>query len=349
VTFTGSNGADGYYIYRSTEKNGTYTKVAHRVAKNKYNDSDTTYTYTKSGLNLGQKYYYKIRPYVIYDGVKYFSPYSKIKSKTVTIDKSKIQSSSSDAKGTNTINWKKVDNASGYIVYYATSKNGTYKKIKTLKGKNKTSFTHKKLKNGKAYYYKIVAYKYLNGQKLKSTSAIYTKRCSYFAYSDESYTDKCLRVFGKKSYKSYKSQTQAAKNMTNVTVKVWDIDSNGNYYTRKFTIAVNSNLAATVKQMFKEIYNSSEKIPIHSIGGYSWRGNNSTSEHCEGLAIDINPDENYMIDSGTILSGSFWNPKKSKYSIPLKCDLVDIMEKYGFTRGFWGDRKDYMHFSYFGT
>ena len=29
-------------------------------------------------------------------------------------------------------------------------------------------------------------------------------------------------------------------------------------------------------------------------------------------------------------------------------DLVKILEKYGFSRGFWGERKDYMHFSYFG-
>ena len=56
-----------------------------------------------------------------------------------------------------------------------------------------------------------------------------------------------------------------------------------------------------------------------------------------------------MIDNGVILAGSFWNPKKSVYSIPKKCELVKILEKYGFYRGFWGGRKDYMHFSYFGT
>ena len=90
-----------------------------------------------------------------------------------------------------------------------------------------------------------------------------------------------------------------------------------------------------------------QQTPIHAIGAYSYRG--GRTEHNEGLAIDINPDENYMIDNGTILAGSFWNPKKSPYSIPLKCDLVKIMKKYGFSRGFWHNRKDYMHFSYFGT
>ena len=56
-----------------------------------------------------------------------------------------------------------------------------------------------------------------------------------------------------------------------------------------------------------------------------------------------------MIDGKTIISGSFWKPKKNKYSIPLDCETVRIMERYGFRRGFWGDRKDYMQFSYFGT
>lgn len=41
-------------------------------------------------------------------------------------------------------------------------------------------------------------------------------------------------------------------------------------------------------------------------------------------------------------------PKKNRYSIPLNCKLVKILEKYGFHRGLWGSRRDYMHFSYFG-
>ena len=137
--------------------------------------------------------------------------------------------------------------------------------------------------------------------------------------------------------------------MKTIKIKVWDINSKGKKYTRKFYLTVQKNLAPSVKQMFKEIYKIKEKFPIHDIGCYSWRGDNSTSEHCIGAAIDINSNENYMIEDGKILAGSFWKPKKNKYSIPLKCSLVKILEKYGFQRGFWGNRKDYMHFSYFGT
>ena len=135
--------------------------------------------------------------------------------------------------------------------------------------------------------------------------------------------------------------------MKTITVKVWDKKSKKKY-TRKFRITVNKGLAPSIKEMFKEIYKSKERFPIHEIGCYSWRGKNSSSEHCEGLAFDINSNENYMIQGKKVLAGSFWKPKKNRYSIPLNCKLVKILEKYGFNRGLWGSRRDYMHFSYFG-
>lgn len=58
------------------------------------------------------------------------------------------------------LKWKKVKGADGYIIYYATKKNGRYKKLKTV-SKNKASL---KLKLGKTRYYKVRAYK-KNGKK----------------------------------------------------------------------------------------------------------------------------------------------------------------------------------------
>lgn len=52
------------------------------------------------------------------------------------------------------ITWKKVEGATKYTVYRATSKNGKYTKVGTI---NKTTFTDKKLTKGKNYYYKVVA------------------------------------------------------------------------------------------------------------------------------------------------------------------------------------------------
>lgn len=52
------------------------------------------------------------------------------------------------------ITWKKVKNAKKYVLYRSTNKNSGYTKIKTL-GKNKLSYTDKKAKKNKKYYYKI--------------------------------------------------------------------------------------------------------------------------------------------------------------------------------------------------
>ena len=56
------------------------------------------------------------------------------------------------------VTWKKVDGATKYTVYRATSKNGKYKKVGTAKG---GSYTDKTVKKGKKYFYKVVA----NGSK----------------------------------------------------------------------------------------------------------------------------------------------------------------------------------------
>lgn len=63
------------------------------------------------------------------------------------------------------ITWAKVSRASGYEIYRANSKNGTYKKIATIKGGTKVQYIDSKsLKKGKIYYYKIRAYKKVNGK-----------------------------------------------------------------------------------------------------------------------------------------------------------------------------------------
>ena len=46
----------------------------------------------------------------------------------------------------------------------ATSKNGKYSKIATLKGNSKVSFTKTGLSKGKTCYFKVKAYKTLDGK-----------------------------------------------------------------------------------------------------------------------------------------------------------------------------------------
>lgn len=62
--------------------------------------------------------------------------------------------------------WNKNSKATGYEVYRATSKGGTYTKIKTT---TSTKFTDTKRKTGVTYYYKIRPYRTVDGKKVYGT------------------------------------------------------------------------------------------------------------------------------------------------------------------------------------
>ena len=260
------------------------------------------------------------------------------------------------------LKWEKDETADGYLIYYV--KNYTdrskyksvdiydmtsYKLVKEIKKNTTISTKIKKLMNGVTYTYRICSYKMVDGKQVVSMmSEPKSILMDYYSYNGETYNQKIKRAFGsqKKKTKNFKTAAKAAKQMKTIKIKVWDFKNGkkGKKVTRTKYITVNKRLAPSIKAMFDEIYKAKQKQVIKDIGCYSYR----TGEHMYGMAIDINWNENYMIDDGQILCGSFWNPKKSKYSIPLDCEMVRIMARYGFYRGFWGDRKDYMHFSYFG-
>ena len=165
--------------------------------------------------------------------------------------------------------------------------------------------------------------------------------------------DKLELVFGSSAIAEprtfYKTLSEAEAHMTSILIRTWDIDQNGNKYTRTWELRVHENIAPTVSAIFAEIYALPEKPPIHSIGGFRWCGK---SEHSVGLAIDINPNENYYCDpSGRALTGHYFHPNSDPYSIPLYGSVDKIFAKYGFTRGiYWrSGYRDYMHYSFFGT
>ena len=64
------------------------------------------------------------------------------------------------------LSWKKIKGAKGYVIYRSAKKSSGYKAIKTIKKGSTIKFTNKKLKKGKRYYYKIRAYKMVNGKRV---------------------------------------------------------------------------------------------------------------------------------------------------------------------------------------
>lgn len=268
-----------------------------------------------------------------------------------TPDTPSIQSVKQTAATKASVKWSKVSGADSYVVYRSTSKNGTYKKVKTITNGKTVSYTNSGLSSGKTYHFKVKACRKVEGKNYYSAySSSKSRSMTAFGYKGESYKSKCQRIFGTNSYKRYASSKAASKDMTTVSVKVWDLNSSGKKYSKTMSFKIHKKIAPTVKQIFAEIYNGKEKFPIHDLGGYSWRGNSSSSEHNQGLAIDINANENAMIrkSDGKVLAGKFYKPGKNPYSIPAGGDVVKAFEKYGFDWGDWSKTVDYMHFSYFG-
>ncbi|MCC2864883.1 hypothetical protein LK494_02980 [Anaerovorax odorimutans] len=106
--------------------------------------------------------------------------------------------------------WSKVKGAKGYHLYRSTKKSGKYKRIATTK---KGSYTDKKLKEGKKYYYKVRAYKSSKGKKKygKFSAAQAAKPCM-----KDTFTVTCHLKEHKSSseYQSIKITNKSARTMT---------------------------------------------------------------------------------------------------------------------------------------
>lgn len=152
LTWKASSDAQKYYVYRSTKSGSGYVKIGNTKAT----------TFKDTTAKTGTTYYYKIVAYRTRSGKVYQSGstgYVKAKPALAKAAIAKIAAGSKKL----TVSYKKVAGASGYEIYQATSKNGTYKKIATTKA---TSYTNKSLKKKATYYYKVRAYRTVSGKKV---------------------------------------------------------------------------------------------------------------------------------------------------------------------------------------
>lgn len=156
-------GASGYEVLRATSKTGTYKLV-------KTITSGSTVSYTDTKLATGKTYYYKVRAYRTVDKKRVYSSYSSIVSAKPVLKTPSVKLTSGSKKAT--IKWEKISGASGYEVYRATSKSGKYSKIKTITKNSTVSYVNSSLTKNKTYYYKVRAYRTVNGKKIYSSYSV---------------------------------------------------------------------------------------------------------------------------------------------------------------------------------
>lgn len=154
ISWNSISGASGYAIYRATSSKGTFSYVT----------TTTATSYKNTNLSTGKSYYYKIKAYRTIGNVKVYSNYSStIASKPVLTVPTWLKMSSSY--NSITINWNKVSGASGYSIYRASSSSGSYSQMKTT---SSATMSDSGLNSGTTYYYKVRAYRTVNGSKIYS-------------------------------------------------------------------------------------------------------------------------------------------------------------------------------------
>jgi len=149
--------ASGYQIYKANSKKGKY-KLIKTTSKT---------WYVRSKLTTNKTCYYKVRVYKKKkNGKKVYTKYTSYVAGTprMATPAERVISQSTGI----TVTWNAVPGAKGYEVYRATSAKGSYSKIKTL---SKTTWTNTKITNNKGYYYKVRAYRTINGKKKYSSFA----------------------------------------------------------------------------------------------------------------------------------------------------------------------------------
>ena len=150
-------GAYGYRIKRSTDEDGTY-KVVKTIK------SGNTTSYKDTSVKAGKTYYYTVETMVkTGDNICYSGDSAPMEGRTAK--KAKIKYAVSNGSNQIEVNWGAVSGAYGYRIKRSTSKNGTYKVVATLKGKNNTTYQDKNVKTAKTYYYKVETINKVNGKK----------------------------------------------------------------------------------------------------------------------------------------------------------------------------------------
>lgn len=150
--------ADGYKIYRLDVNTDTY-KLIHTI-----DDNSITY-FTHDNRLSATNHYYKVKSYKYLNGSIRHSDYSSVLKATTRPVQPSLSLSSTKSKSIN-LNWTKISKrTTGYDVHMSTSSKGTFSSVGTT---SNTSFTKSNLTKGKTYYFKVRAYRIVDGEKIYS-------------------------------------------------------------------------------------------------------------------------------------------------------------------------------------
>ena len=147
-------GADGYYVYykKSTWKN--YKKLG----------TTTALSYSKAKLTDGAKYKFDVYPYMNIGDQKYMIENGKSSNYVYTLKKLYRPAVKKTSRSYVRVSWNNISGESGYQIARSKSSTKNFKIVKRV-SKNYKS-TKIKTPRYKKYYYKVRAYKTVNGKRI---------------------------------------------------------------------------------------------------------------------------------------------------------------------------------------
>lgn len=155
LSWSKAYGATGYRVYQSVSGKWKALKTT------------TATSYTVTGLTVGKKYIFAVKPYTKFNSSNIWaSTYARL---TVSVrPETPVVRVASTAKGRATLAWYDIEGEKGYQVWYSTSKDGKYIKITNCKADTK-KFYKTGLKSGTTYYFKVRAYTKTDGKYVYSS------------------------------------------------------------------------------------------------------------------------------------------------------------------------------------
>lgn len=170
LTWNKVNGATGYNVYRKLENDKNYKLI-------KTINGNGNVEFTDSGLKCGVKYYYRVNGFRTVDSKNYEGLGSKDYLGLTTPAQPALKSAKSLGYNTISIEWTKVEGATGYDIYRKTT--GTYSKIGTVDKQSTVKFKDEKAVTGVRYQYTVRAFYNKNGIKKVSTYENYIHGTAY--------------------------------------------------------------------------------------------------------------------------------------------------------------------------
>ncbi len=150
------NGADGYEVYKYNTSTGKWDKLS------TINNASTT-SYTDSGLTAGNSYRYIVRAFANRSGGTVYGYFGDELNAFAKCSAVTMKSDSSSTYNSVTVNWNKVNGASGYKIYRYNDSTSKWTLVGTVSGGDTTSYCNTRLKANTTYQYKVQAYRDYNG------------------------------------------------------------------------------------------------------------------------------------------------------------------------------------------